>query len=56
MTAISADRLMVKRGAATLLNELSLSSTATGSIAVIGPNGAGKSTLLKVLAGIERPA
>ncbi len=56
MTAISADRLVVKRGAATLLDGLSLSSSATGSIAVTGPNGAGKSTLLKVLAGIERPS
>jgi iron complex transport system ATP-binding protein len=56
MTAIAADRLVVKRNAATLLDGLSLSSDATGSIAVIGPNGAGKSTLLKVLAGIERPS
>jgi iron complex transport system ATP-binding protein len=56
MTAISADRLVVQRGPATLLDALSLTSAATGSVAVIGPNGAGKSTLLKVLAGIERPA
>ncbi len=56
MTEISANKLVVRRGAATLLSELSLSSQATGSIAMIGPNGAGKSTLLKVLAGIERPS
>jgi iron complex transport system ATP-binding protein len=55
MTAISADRLVVRRGTATLVDNLSLAAPATGSIAVIGPNGAGKSTLLKVLAGIERP-
>jgi iron complex transport system ATP-binding protein len=55
MTAILADRLVVRRGPATLIDNLSLTSPATGSIAVIGPNGAGKSTLLKVLAGIERP-
>ena len=55
MTAISADKLVVRRGGATLLDSLSLAAPATGSIAVIGPNGAGKSTLLKVLAGIERP-
>ncbi len=55
MTAISADNLLVKRGQATLLSNLSLASGSTGSIAVIGPNGAGKSTLLKVLAGIDAP-
>lgn len=55
MTAIVADNLVVRRGAATLLKNLSFASGATGSIAVIGPNGAGKSTLLKVLGGIERP-
>lgn len=53
MTALVADKLVVKRGNATLLDGLSLSLGPTGSVAVIGPNGAGKSTLLKVLAGIE---
>ncbi|MBS0539989.1 MAG: ABC transporter ATP-binding protein [Proteobacteria bacterium] len=55
MTAIVANRLVVKRGEATLLDDLSLSFGATGSVALIGPNGAGKSTLLKVLAGLEAP-
>lgn len=55
MTALSADKLTVRRGNATLLDGLSLSLGPTGSVAVIGPNGAGKSTLLKVLAGIEAP-
>ena len=55
MTSIAADNLVVKRNGATLLDDLSLSLGATGSVAVIGPNGAGKSTLLKVLAGIETP-
>lgn len=55
MTALVAERLVVKRGNATLLDGLSLSLGPTGSVAVIGPNGAGKSTLLKVLAGIEAP-
>jgi iron complex transport system ATP-binding protein len=55
MTAIVADRLIVRRGGATLLDGLSLSLGPTGSVAVIGPNGAGKSTLLKALAGIEAP-
>ncbi|MSP76414.1 MAG: ABC transporter ATP-binding protein [Rhodospirillaceae bacterium] len=55
MTRLVADHLVLKRGGATLLDDLSLSLGATGSVAIIGPNGAGKSTLLKVLAGIEKP-
>lgn len=55
MSALSADKLVVQRGAATLLKGLSLSLDAAESVAIIGPNGAGKSTLLKVLAGVERP-
>ena len=55
MTEIAAEDLVVRRGAATLLDRLSLSFAATGSVALIGPNGAGKTTLLKVLAGLETP-
>lgn len=55
MTRLVADHLVLKRGGATLLDDLSLSLGATGSVAIIGPNGAGKSTLLKLLAGIEKP-
>lgn len=55
MSAIAAEKLVVRRGRSTLLRDLSLSFDATNSVAIIGPNGAGKSTLLKVLAGIEAP-
>jgi iron complex transport system ATP-binding protein len=55
MTALSADDLIVTRGKAVLLDRLSLSFGARGSVALIGPNGAGKSTLLKVLSGLEEP-
>ena len=55
MTSLVAGGLVLTRGSATLLDNLSLSLGATGSVAVIGPNGAGKSTLLRVLAGIEKP-
>lgn len=55
MTGIVAHKLGVVRGGATLLQDLSLSFGATGSVALIGPNGAGKSTLLKALAGLEAP-
>ncbi|CAN5876670.1 ABC transporter ATP-binding protein [soil metagenome] len=56
MTTIAAEKLVVRRGDATLIDDLSFAAGGTGSIAVIGPNGAGKSTLLKALAGIETPA
>ena len=55
MTGIAANNLTVRRNGATLLDGLSLSLGATGSVAIIGPNGAGKSTLLKVLTGIDKP-
>jgi iron complex transport system ATP-binding protein len=55
MIAIAADKLVLRRGGATLIDDLSLAAAGTGSIAVIGPNGAGKSSLLKALAGIEAP-
>jgi iron complex transport system ATP-binding protein len=55
MTAFAADGLVVTRGSATLLANLSLAFGKRGSVALIGPNGAGKSTLLKVLAGLEAP-
>ena len=55
MTDLVANDLVVKRGATTLLDTLSLSLVSPGAVALIGPNGAGKSTLLKILAGIEQP-
>ena len=55
MTNLVARDLVVKRGAATLLDNLSLSLSSPGAIALIGPNGAGKTTLLKTLAGLAAP-
>ena len=55
MMALAADSLVVRRGGATLIDDLSLSLGPQGSVAVIGPNGAGKSTLLRTLAGIDAP-
>jgi iron complex transport system ATP-binding protein len=54
VSGLAADRLVVKRGGATLIDDLSFAATG-GSLAVIGPNGAGKSSLLKVMAGLEAP-
>lgn len=55
MTVLATENLVVKRGGATLLDDLTLSLGPTGSVAIIGPNGAGKSTLLRTLSGIEAP-
>lgn len=55
MTVLATENLVVKRGGATLLDDLTLSLGPTGSVAIIGPNGAGKSTLLRTLSGIETP-
>lgn len=56
MTTVAADHLMLERGGATIVPDLSLTFGPTGSVAVIGPNGAGKSMMLKMLAGIETPS
>jgi iron complex transport system ATP-binding protein len=55
MTIIRAEHLIMRRGHAEILSDVSVSFELTGTTAIIGPNGAGKSTLLKVLAGILRP-
>ena len=56
MSGIATENLVVMRGGAALLDDLTLSLGPTGSVAIIGPNGAGKSTLLRTLAGIEVPS
>ncbi len=54
MSALQADRLTVRLGAATVLHEVSL-TVPSGWTAIVGPNGAGKSTLLRCLAGLLSP-
>jgi len=55
MSTLSARQLVVRRGGARLLDDLSLALGPAGSVALVGPNGAGKSTLLRTLAGLDQP-
>ncbi len=48
--------LVVRWGAATALDGVSLSVARGEMVALVGPNGAGKSTLVLALAGLVRPA
>jgi len=53
--AIETQRLTVRLGAFTALEDLTLQLNEGEFIALLGPNGAGKSTLLRVLLGLVRP-
>lgn len=56
MVTLRCDRLSVRLGARTVIDDLSLDLTPGRLIGVIGPNGAGKSTLLRTLVGLTAPA
>jgi branched-chain amino acid transport system ATP-binding protein len=53
---LSVHDLVVRYGAATALDGVSLDVAAGELVALVGPNGAGKSTLVNTVSGILRPA
>ena len=53
---LAAEAVTVKRGAAVLVDAVSLCVPAGTFLGLLGPNGAGKTSLLRALAGIEAPA
>ena len=53
---INMDRVTVRRGPTTLLNELTWSVELDERWVVLGPNGAGKTTLLRIAAGEMHPS
>jgi ABC-2 type transport system ATP-binding protein len=55
MSAIEVDRLTVRYGEFTAVNELSFSVAAGTILVMLGPNGAGKSSTIETLEGYRRP-
>ena len=53
---LEVSNLVVRYGAATALDGVSLAVARGEMVAIIGPNGAGKSTLLNTVSGLLRPA
>lgn len=53
---LTADKLVLTRGARTIIDGLSFEVQAGEALLLTGPNGAGKTTLLRALAGFLRPA
>jgi thiamine transport system ATP-binding protein len=54
-TALDVERLTVRYGTVTAVDDLTLSVSAGEVVALLGPSGCGKSTLLRAVAGLETP-
>ena len=54
--AVEFERVSVRYGSYTALEDITLKIPEGAFVAIIGPNGAGKSTLLKLVLGLVRPS
>ena len=54
--AVQAEQVSYRRGAAVLVDRVSLTAGPGEILGIVGPNGAGKSTLLRLLAGDLAPS
>ena len=56
MSAVALDRVTVRVGSRTLLEELTLEVAEREHLLVVGPSGSGKTTLLRTIAGLAVPS
>lgn len=56
MPAVEVERLVVRYGDTTAVDELSFTAEAGAVTVVLGPNGAGKTSTIECLEGYRRPS
>src|SRR5690348_1694405 len=56
MTLLQVDRLSVRLGGRSVLDDVSIALPEGGLVTILGRNGVGKTTLLRTISGLYRPA